>query len=203
MAQGDTDLGTVGKPVWILLGAVVLGGGWWFWHSMGAQEEAMATQHVELSHTWGAGALTICSARLPEQPAPVPPDRKLIFVGPRSATGGPVEVAHVELPSAMRASSSSNLTHVACVAYAARAVADCSYERGYVMRRIRYDATVRLVDLRARAVIGSWKAEGPEPECPRSIKRQQSGGVVNGGEPDYVNGLFTLPGMGRGPSPRP
>jgi len=74
------------------------------------------------------------------------------------------------------------------------AAESCAYDGGRTLARFRHDVTVRLVDLKARAVVATWKVAGALPNCPSSIRTRGSQiegpSELDGPDPTYTSELM-------------
>lgn len=187
----------------LIVGLPVLFVGGLIWWAVGVQQEELARQHAMQQfitlRRWGPQVLKICTGKLPEQPSVVPPGSRVAFVGSADGGRGPVVVHNLSnLPVALRATGEKDVTHVACVNYSKQALASCTYTGGITVARTRNDATIRLVDLRARTVAATWRAQGVEKTCPSSITKRRGEALVEvfrGDDPNFVKGLFAVPGL--------
>lgn len=153
---------------------------WWAW------DRKKDRAHEE---TWGDLA-DVCDSLALGTTTPTPPasEVRIAFVGPgrwgaddfwyhcvSDCSYGPpeadasvIEVWQDELPPGIRATSKEDVTHVACVTQIATEVQNCWYPPK-VKTRLRFDASVQLVDVQTRKVLKDHYYHGGDPpamDCP-------------------------------------
>jgi hypothetical protein len=109
--------------------------------------------------------------------------------------------ADPSISSQFLATGTGDITHVMCVTYSTVLVSKCDYGSAIAMRsgavhRLRFDASLKLVDVKEHTVVGRWQSTGPDPRpCDTSIHINGGAPIlpINGGEPDFTGVLLSLP----------
>jgi hypothetical protein len=174
------------KPMRVILAVLVVAGVALIWNAIRQTKAYNEHNAALIMGAYGPEILNACKQQYPERLGPVAPDARFVLM--RDDT---VEMAG--LPQA-RMGNKKTATHIVCALTVRTAGEPCAYDGGRTLARFRHDVTVRLVDLKAKAVVATWKVTGGLPNCPSSIRTRggqiEGPSVLDGADPSYTAELM-------------